>query len=331
MLNNLITINDIAVLLTKISQRGIGTMASRIFRADQSRVKNVWSATESALTHWWDIPEVQERWNEKITGKKEITLYEYVRENYFPSSMPVKGLSIGCGTGNKELLWIQEMEQLTLQGIDISKQRIAQAVMKARKAGVGNRLSFSVGNIYDLPLRPGEYDMIIFDSSLHHFAPIGIVLDAVKQALSPSGLLIVNEYVGPARFQWTDRQLDIVNELLSTIPESYRKRISRDAVKTKEYRPGRLTMYVSDPSEAVESDKIERRLFERFDVIEKKEYGGTLLQLLFKDIAGNFIRNDHKTKELLKEIFTAEDKALSTGDVKSDFALFIARPKFHAH
>ncbi|MFA6457326.1 MAG: class I SAM-dependent methyltransferase [Bacteroidota bacterium] len=322
--------NDVSVLLSKISRQGIGTMASRIFRADQNRVKNAWSLTEGELTHWWDIPEVQERWNEKITGKKNVGICEYVRDNFCPPATPLNGLSIGCGTGNKELQWVKAIGQLSLRGIDISHERIEKASIKAREAGVQDRLVFSVANVYDVPLVRGAYDVIIFDSSLHHFAPIGSVLDAVKQALSPSGILIVNEYIGPARFQWTDRQLEIVNDLLASLPEEYRKRISRNTTKKKEYRPGRLSMYISDPSEAVESDKIERELYERFDIVEKKEYGGTILQLVFKDIAGNFIRNDRKTKELLQEIFATEDKFLSTGDVKSDFAFFIARPKFYA-
>jgi hypothetical protein len=59
--------------------------------------------------------------------------------------------------------------------------------------------------------------------------------------------------------------------------------------------------------------------------LERKEYGGTLLQLIFKDIAHNFINERAETKELLKSIFSVEDELLKKGEIKSDFVFYVCK------
>ena len=66
--------------------------------------------------------------------------------------------------------------------------------------------------------------------------------------------------------------------------EEYRKKFSDGRIKKKIHRPGRLSMFLNDPSESAESHLIEDAIAGRFRVLERKEYGGTLLQLIFKDI-----------------------------------------------
>ena len=82
-------------------------------------------------------------------------------------------------------------------------------------------------------------------------------------------------------------------------------------------------MFLNDPSESAESHLIEDAIASQFRVLERKEYGGTLLQLVFKDIAHNFINEKAETKELLKTIFNIEDEMLRKGEIKSDFVFYI--------
>ena len=46
------------------------------------------------------------------------------------------------------------------------------------------------------------------------------MLDRLAAMLEPGGLLFVEDFVGPARFQWTDAQLEAINRLLSRLPRS---------------------------------------------------------------------------------------------------------------
>ena len=52
----------------------------------------------------------------------------------------------------------------------------------------------------------------------------GDILESVAQALTPGGLLVLIDFVGPSRFQWTDTQFEAVEGLLAQIPEDYRRR-----------------------------------------------------------------------------------------------------------
>lgn len=85
-------------------------------------------------------------------------------------------------------------------------------------------------------------------------------------------------------------------------------------------------MLLMDPSEAVESSKIMPLLRKVFDIVEVKEYGGTILNLLFSDIAHHFISNDEDAKRILRLCLDIEDLLLELKEVPSDFA-FVACKK----
>ncbi|MFW5955697.1 MAG: hypothetical protein ACOCSK_03045, partial [Rhodothermales bacterium] len=85
------------------------------------------------------------------------------------------------------------------------------------------------------------------------------------------------------------------------------------------HRPGRLLMQLSDPSEAVESSAILETIRKCLEPILVRPYGGSVLHLLFDDIAHNFLRSDEETRQLLDLCFQTEDWALNSGQVASDF------------
>jgi ubiquinone/menaquinone biosynthesis C-methylase UbiE len=260
-----------------------------------------------------------------ITGFPSIDQYSYVSAKYLRADHVLHGVSLGCGNGNREIRWVTACEKLRLSCYDISKERIEQAKINAAYAYVSSQLNFEVGDVHTLELGEKKYDVVNIEGALHHFRSIGTVLDKVRRWLKDEGILIVNEYVGPSRFQWTDAQLKAANRVLDMIPEEYRKRSSEGRIKKKVHRPGRLSMFLNDPSESAESDLIENAIAGRFQIFERKEYGGTLLQLVFKDIAHNFINEKAETKELLKSIFSVEDELLKKSEIKSDFVFYVCK------
>jgi len=119
--------------------------------------------------------------------------------------------------------------------------------------------------------------------------------------------------------------MEIINGLLMILPNDYKKKFFNNKIKHRVYRPGRLTMYLSDPSEAVESNLIEECLSKNFEIVERKIYGGAILQNLFKDIAHNFINEEQKTKNLIQLIFNVEDEMMRRGEISSDFIFFVCK------
>jgi heme-degrading monooxygenase HmoA len=55
-----------------------------------------------------------------------------------------------------------------------------------------------------------------------HFVELERIMEQVSQALTPRGLFVLEEFVGPTRFQWTDLQLEAVRLLLAMLPAGLR-------------------------------------------------------------------------------------------------------------
>jgi len=164
--------------------------------------------------------------------------------------------------------------------------------------------------------------VILFDSSLHHFSGFERILPAVRGFLDEGGLLVLNEFVGPHRFQWPDDQLRAANTALAAIPEKYRTRLSGH-VKQKVFRPGLLRMILSDPSEAIQSSKIVSAANGFFTRLIEVGLGGNIIHLALKDIAHHFTGFDPAADVVLRQVFAAEDDYLQTND--SDFLFGIYR------
>lgn len=62
-------------------------------------------------------------------------------------------------------------------------------------------------------------------------------------------------------------------------------------------------MWLSDPSEAVESSDIVPLIHKHFEVVERKDYGGAILHLLFSGIGHHFVSPDPDAKQLLNISF----------------------------
>ena len=82
-----------------------------------------------------------------------------------------------------------------------------------------------------------------------------------------------------------------------------------------------------DPSEAVESARIIPLLHKIFEVIEIKEYGGTILHLLFSGIAHHFISPEAEAQRFLELFFEIEDQLLAQGDLQSDFIVAVCKKR----
>ncbi len=162
--------------------------------------------------------------------------------------------------------------------------------------------------------------------SAHHFIQLEHIFTQVKKALKPKGLIVLYEFVGPSQFQWTDKQLTMINEILDILPTKYKQNISMPGqMKDREARPTLEWMNQYDPSEAIRSSDIYPILQNFFDIIEKIDYGGTLLHMLLKDIVGNFNIDREEDMSFLKLLCFIEKTLIREKVISSDFALIIAR------
>jgi SAM-dependent methyltransferase len=174
-------------------------------------------------------------------------------------------LSIGCGNGAAEISAAELGLCGQMEGIDCSRQAVEVATREVTARGLANA-RFRVSDIERDLLPIGRYDVIVASMSLHHVRRLEFVLDEVARALAPGGWLLVNEYVGPDRWQWTDAQLGAIAESLAGLPERYRVHALTGEVKRTVTRPTIEQMIQTDPSEAVRSTAIIPLLTQRFEL-----------------------------------------------------------------
>jgi ubiquinone/menaquinone biosynthesis C-methylase UbiE len=322
MFGNFINRHDFAELLRL--RRVVSKLTHRLTLGRDARVVEVWSARATIPALWTDLDAVNRRINRMISGDGDTQYWDFVDRKYFSASSGLVGLSLGCGAGTREINWAGLGRFSRIDAYDVSPSQIEVATKTAAERGHGGVLNFKVGSVYDLLIPEGSYDVVFVEHALHHFTPLREVLARIERVLKPNGLFIVNEFVGPTRFQWTERQLEVINAALTLLPKKFRRTIGGAESKARNTRPSILRMLMSDPSEAVESARIRPLLQELFDVVEVRDYGGTALSLILSAIAQNF-GDDDESVRALSMLFDAEDLLLASGELTSDFALIVCR------
>jgi SAM-dependent methyltransferase len=326
---NLVNRYDVLHLLRGLRSGSIWRALRGLLRPQQA-VESSWERTEGPPSYFWNIPAVCRRANRLITGDPDLDYTNYVAHKYLAPLQPLRGISLGCGTGEKELRWTNLCDFSRLDAYDISTSRIAHAQDRAEAAG-RTELHYHVSDLSGIDWPRAEIDIVFGDQSLHHLSPLEPLLLEIRRALKPTGYLVASEFIGPTRFQWTDRQLEVINATLALLPARYRRRWTTGRIKRRVHRPSRLAMQMGDPSEAIESARIAPLLERHFEVVERRDYGGTIVHMLFDDIAHNFLdeaggEKDGQARRLIEMCFQIEDTLLEVGEIESDFALFVCRP-----
>jgi ubiquinone/menaquinone biosynthesis C-methylase UbiE len=329
MFNNWISLSEMYYLLNKLYHEPevVLKVISRLPLSRTGKIKATWSNSSRRSAHWWAVPAVQRRWNYLISGDSSTDYRDYICHKYLPDRQSLRGLSLGCGSGAKALQWAETNKFSHIDACDLSESNIKHARNMAAQKGLGGIVSFQADDVYNMEVQENSCDIIIGESSLHHFSPLETILQRTAGFLKQDGYFIVNEFVGPSRFQWTDRQLEIANSLLDIFPPKYKILDNSNLTKPKLIRPSRLRMILMDPSEAIESSNILPLLNKLFDVVEIRGYGGAILNLLLDGIAHHFLTLDDEKQRLLDICFEIEDLLMASGDIQNDFVVAVCRKR----
>ncbi len=311
---------DFVDLWFKLQERGTAYAAKKLISTNEGRIKSTWEEDDLPSSNWWQVDAVRQRWNELITGSKTTIYPDYVVEKWLSNKSNLKMLSIGCGTGQREIEFASHPCFSKIDAFDIAQKAIDDANKTVLEKGLKN-CNFFVGDVYKDQWPNEAYDVVLFHSSLHHFKNINGLLQKVKNTLKPNGFVIINEYVGSNRFQFTPSRKQFVNKQYKTIiPVDLKTRKNTTAIKHNVYFPGYLRMVISDPSEAVESETILPLMQANFTLLEQKKYGGNLLTFILKDIAHHF--NNPASHQILWQLFDIENKLMEQ-EQQSDFVFAI--------
>ncbi|MHB8798284.1 MAG: class I SAM-dependent methyltransferase [Thermoanaerobaculia bacterium] len=317
--------------LRRIARRLV-PLSLRLALARKRDAAEVWDEAPASVVpgyerQWTQLAQVRELINRRISGDPAVDAYMYFLRTRLSGRLPVdSALTIGCGEGALERGLAGHSFATRHDAVDVAPRAVERAAAAARQAGL-EHLRYHVANADSMELEPDSYDVVLGVQAVHHIEKLEHLFRQVAIALRPGGFLFLDEFLGPSRFQWSTRQLEVVDGILSSIPERLRRSLADGRVRRRALRPTVGEVRATDPSEAVRSGEILAALSESFEVLEVRPYGGTVLHLLLHDLAGNFVREGSVGREILSAIADLEWALVSSGDLPSDFAVVVARPR----
>lgn len=296
------------------------------------KVAKYWAAPasheEKQLIAWMEHPYVTRHINQRTTGDGSLDWFKYVSQKYFPQPVE-RALTLGCGDGGLERRGLALATAGFFDAIDISEGAVRAAALATRQLGFGERANYIVGDLNKIRLQPDSYDAIFASMSIHHVQALEELFAQIRVALRAGGKLVMNEYVGPNRFQLPEERLRVINGLLRVLPRELRRLIRdgkvTDELKEHHHNPPLAWFEENDPSESIRSAEILRIMAEHFDVIEEKSYGGGLLQFTLENIVGNF--KHPRDLAWLDILFQVEVLLEQEHAIGSDFVMVVATPK----
>lgn len=235
----------------------------------------------------------------------------------------LRGLSIGC-TESPCPPEIQFMGSGLFQSFDVMD--IAGGLLRKQEKHVSDlgfdRIRYIQQDLNTVVLPEKSYDLVWGLGTVHHVENLEGFFDQVSRALTDDGLFAMREYVGPSQLQFTDHQLQLVNELLDFLPSKYKLTMDGDL----KLRCGRVALediLQADPSESIRSAEILSVLESRLEVVEHRKTGGTILHPLLGAIAQNFeLHGDGQA--ILKLIIHLERVLIREGVLPSDYVYVVA-------
>jgi SAM-dependent methyltransferase len=252
----------------------------------------------NVIRSFWQSPIVMEELNRRITGDPGVTPLAYFRNHYCPEPRR-RGLSL-TASGHLESEFVAAGACERMLGIDLEPGRLEAAERRVPEE-LRERVSFEVRDLRTW--HPSEpFDLIVAKGSLDDTEDLEEYCSALGELLSSEGLLYVDQFVGPTRFQWTDRQLAITNRLLERLPPRLRfDLVTGDgSLRGPVGRPELESFSRANPTEAVRSSDIIAVLDSHLDQVECRPYGGALYHQFFNRIMGNFAGEDPNVRLIME-------------------------------
>lgn len=262
---------------------------------------------------WMAHPLCRAAINRRVGGDPAVWPLDWFRRRY--AARPFhSAISLGCGAGNLERAAIKLALCDAITGFDVSARSLESAREKAREEGyAGIRYVRADLNRMRLPRR--RFDAAFFHQSLHHVRSVEKLAARVARSLTADGILFLDEWTGPSRSEWDDREMAPARRLYAEMPREWRR--TRELHKPVEG---------IDLSETVRSSAILPAIRLLFDVIEERPYGGHLVSLLLPQLDREHVPAGELDR-LVERWLTLEDADLEAHPPRSYHTVVVARPR----
>ncbi len=283
------------------------------------------SQVESGVVGGWLDSEFVDREyiRPQVSGDPGVSDLDYFFDRHLAGRPASRLLTLGCGGGNLERIILRLGKADHIDAFDESPKSIDLARQLADREGFSDRIDYTVANVNAVGLPAERYDAVVVRMALHHFENLEHVFEQVRHALRPGGSFMINEFVGPSRFQWTNLQLELMNRLFVGLPKEIRHRAPVERIQ----RPILQDVMARDPSESVRSSEILTVLADYFEIVDLRPYGGTLLHVLLSYILPLLDLDSEEHRALLRRMMLFEKTLIERGELPSDFVFAVARAR----
>lgn len=312
-----------------VTERLEAALREILYKDKLTRTKKAWDdfharTVGSPRRHWWDSRIILEHCQRLLSGEPSADFYQFLKKEFVKDTLD-RGLSICSGSGEFERGVLDHHICRSVDAYEIAEERVREA----RRAAVEKnyQINFCIEDVNKSVFRRNHYDIAFSWAALHHIENLEGVCENLGNALRDGGLLVVQEFIGPNQFQWTDRQLEVMNRILDILPERLRKHPETGDLISNIRRPSIEEMNASDPSEAIRSRDI-IPVLERFFTVKTIRYlGGSLYNPLMSEVIGNFNDDDEMDAAMIRMILFLEETMIGQKMLDDDYAVIIAQKK----
>jgi len=273
--------------------------------------------------------------NRAISGNKMVGATQYMVEKYLrgASDSSLSILVVGSNEGNMTVGLRGFGFAGHITETDIADKAMRRAANRYNSLGLTNITQIQA-DLNKVAIA-GPFDVIIAEGVLHHIDNIDFCLDNLLKSLRPNGLLLAVEYIGPIRFQLSDLNLQWINAALDAMPRQLRPfekgvranfpPTAEDAARVYYVVGSEEVIRELDPSEACIGEILDDRLRSKFDVLERKGFGGTLLSYMTGHFDFARSNSDPFARDWLKCLINLEQTVIQTGILKDHFCFYALR------
>lgn len=219
---------------------------------------------------------------------------------------PRRVLALGSGMAFIEELLLTQGYAEHIVAYEMSRNACAAAMERVRGTTAEGRLEMRSGDVLEEDLPTGSFDMVFVQAAIHHFERIDDMFTLMHRVMKPEGLLLYDEYVGPDHHQFPPDVMEILNLINDCLGSPYKFDMLAQARRERMPEPNLEAMLRHDPSEGVHASRILPLTYQWFDVLQRRDYGGTLLRPFFTGILRNFDWKNEKDQTVARLIILVE-------------------------
>ena len=258
--------------MIKQKKMTINDVRNSLYNSEEA--KSIREYSHYSDKYWNDLERVKKYKNKLATGNENTHWIEDILSRFKEFIPFEKVLIVGCGNGWLERKLFDIGLGLTFDAFDISEKYLQEAKeLKGQRS-----IHYFIDDINNLQnLESKKYDAIFNFAILHHAAELDNAVKKLSKPLKSEGLIFNEEYVGPARNQYSDEHVQLMLEVMSDLPEKFR---------SKHHLRPPLANFRVEPSEAIHSDLV-IPIFKKYfkTIYEKNMNGGIAYQILWNNIA----------------------------------------------